>query len=76
MILARSYRLDNGDTRGVAAVEREPDQLDGGGGGDGDGGWGRRRGKGKRQLWLDLALMRRHEKRGGSVFEGSRCVRR
>lgn len=73
MIPARSYRLDNGDTRGVAAVEREPDQLDDDGG-SGGGGWGRRRGKGKRQL--DLALMRRHEKRGGSVFEGSRCVRR
>lgn len=74
MIPARSYCLDNGDTRGVAAVESEPDQLDGSGGG-GRGGE-QRRGKGKRQLWLDLALMRRHEKRGGSVFEGSRCVRR
>lgn len=41
----------------------------------GEGG-GAHAGKGKRQLWLDLALMRRHEKREGSVFEGSRCVRR
>lgn len=44
------------------AVERTPDQL--------NRGRGPHAGKGKRQLWLDLALMRRHEKRGGSVFEG------
>lgn len=52
----------HGDTRGVVAVEPEPDQLD-----EEEGNSGGKKGKG--QLWLDLPLMRRHEKcgmRGGA----------
>lgn len=55
-------------TMEVVDVECGPVQL--------DRGRGMHAGKGKRQLWQDLALMRRHERKGGSVFEESRCVRR
>ncbi|TNN86754.1 hypothetical protein EYF80_002937 [Liparis tanakae] len=51
-------------TTGVVGVECGPVQL--------DRGRGMHAGKGKRRLRLDLALMRRHERKGGSVFEESR----